>query len=304
MSTTTDVLSLFKYDPVADADSTFNITQALNNNWDKLDAAILLAIAAAGAYNPEESYAVGDYCTYKGKLRKCSTAIPTGEAWTEAHWTTTTVAAEMQELSSQLSNKVGNQALEIPNSDCNDIADFGLYRVQNDTANGYTSTVGDSVINAPWDMNTMFQLFLSASAGKMLWRTKVSALENPWSEWFPLANATPPQEYDLPLVDGISGTAKYSKDQFGIVRVHMAAVKDSGTITNNEILGTLPEGFRPKLSFAVVGYGNSNPNTISDRHTVNMYISSNGDITASFLSETNAAKLASLYGVTEFIAAS
>ena len=106
MSTTTDVLSLFKYDPVADADSTFNITQALNNNWDKLDAAILLAIAAAGAYNPEESYAVGDYCTYKGKLRKCSTAIPTGEAWTEAHWTTTTVAAEMQELSSQLSNVV------------------------------------------------------------------------------------------------------------------------------------------------------------------------------------------------------
>lgn len=104
MSTTTDVLSLFKYDPVADADSTFNITQCLNNNWDKLDAAILLAIAAAGAYNPEESYAVGDYCTYKGKLRKCSTAIPTGEAWTEAHWTTTTVAAELAELSSQLSN--------------------------------------------------------------------------------------------------------------------------------------------------------------------------------------------------------
>ena len=105
MSTTTDVLSLFKYDPVADADSTFNITQGLNNNWDKIDTAILLAIAAAGAYNPEESYAVGDYCTYKGKLRKCSTAIPTGEAWTEAHWTTTTVAAEMQELSSQLSVK-------------------------------------------------------------------------------------------------------------------------------------------------------------------------------------------------------
>lgn len=100
MSTTTDVLSLFKYDPVADADSTFNITQALNNNWDKLDAAILLAIAAAGAYNPEESYAVGDYCTYKGKLRKCSTAIPTGEAWTEAHWTETTVARELAEKAS------------------------------------------------------------------------------------------------------------------------------------------------------------------------------------------------------------
>lgn len=109
MSVLTEVLKLFKYDPATDGDMTFNLRQALNDNWDKLDAAILLAIAAAGAYNPEESYAVGDYCTYKGKLRKCSTAIPTGEAWTEAHWTTTTVAAEMQELSSQLSNKMDKE---------------------------------------------------------------------------------------------------------------------------------------------------------------------------------------------------
>ncbi len=104
MSVLTEVLKLFKYDPATDGDMTFNIGQCMNDNWDKLDAAILLAIAAAGAYNPEESYAVGDYCTYKGKLHKCSTAIPTGETWTEAHWTTTTVAAELAELSSQLSN--------------------------------------------------------------------------------------------------------------------------------------------------------------------------------------------------------
>ncbi|HJC13291.1 MAG TPA: hypothetical protein H9936_06290, partial [Candidatus Agathobaculum intestinigallinarum] len=104
MSTTTDVLSLFKYDPVADADSTFNITQGLNNNWDKIDTALLLAIAAAGAYNPEESYAVGDYCTYKGKLHKCGTAIPDGEAWNAEHWTETTVAAELAEVRASQSN--------------------------------------------------------------------------------------------------------------------------------------------------------------------------------------------------------
>lgn len=152
--------------------------------------------------------------------------------------------------------------------------------------------------------NGVKQTFTEHNPGFTYIRLLSDTSMNHWSDWKLIANATPPQEYDLPLVDGISGTAKYSKDQFGIVRVHMAAVKDSGTITNNEILGTLPEGFRPKLSLAVVGYGNSNPNTISDRHTVNMYISSNGDITASFLSETDAAKLASLYGVTEFIAAS
>ncbi|WP_125116501.1 hypothetical protein [Agathobaculum sp. Marseille-P7918] len=137
--------------------------------------------------------------------------------------------------------------------------------------------------------------------GERYWRKAVNDSVSPW---YRVATGTPPQEYNLPLVDGISGTAKYSKDQFGIVRVYMAAVKDSGTITNNEILGTLPEGFRPKTSFAVVGYGNSNPNSISDRHPVNMYISSNGDITASFLSETDAMKIASLYGTTEFLSES
>lgn len=37
MSTKTKNLELFKYDPAADGASTFNIEQALNGNWDKLD---------------------------------------------------------------------------------------------------------------------------------------------------------------------------------------------------------------------------------------------------------------------------
>lgn len=38
MSTTTSNFGLFKYDVSADANSAFNITTALNNNWDALDA--------------------------------------------------------------------------------------------------------------------------------------------------------------------------------------------------------------------------------------------------------------------------
>ncbi|WP_125116961.1 hypothetical protein [Agathobaculum sp. Marseille-P7918] len=38
MSKLTDILGLFKYDPETDGANTFNITQALNNNWDKIDA--------------------------------------------------------------------------------------------------------------------------------------------------------------------------------------------------------------------------------------------------------------------------
>ena len=40
MSTTTDKLALFKYDPSTDGAKTFNIQKALNENWDKLDDAV------------------------------------------------------------------------------------------------------------------------------------------------------------------------------------------------------------------------------------------------------------------------
>lgn len=66
---------------------------------------IFLAISAAAAYDPEGSYAVGDYCTHGGKLHKCNTPIPSGEAWNAEHWTATTVAAELAEVLASLSNK-------------------------------------------------------------------------------------------------------------------------------------------------------------------------------------------------------
>lgn len=221
-----------------------------------------------------------------------------------------TSATDGTTVSSSLSNKLGISGSLPADTDLNELFAAGFY---------YTTMVTTpTILHAPFD--TTFNLYVirsdtSESAKRTLQlATSLSSNDNTmkyrkytngtWSEWTPFAHATPPQEFNLPLADGISGTAKYSKDQFGIVRLYMAVVKDAGTITNNEILGTLPEGFRPKTSFAVVGYGNSNSNSISDRHPVNMYISSNGDITASFLAETDAAKLASLYGVTEFIAAS
>ena len=48
----------------------------------------------APAYSTSGTYAVGDVVTYDGALYKCSTAIASGEAWTAAHWTATTVSGE------------------------------------------------------------------------------------------------------------------------------------------------------------------------------------------------------------------
>lgn len=49
----------------------------------------------ADPYDATATYAVGAFVTHDNKLYKCSTAIETAEAWTAAHWTQTTIMAEV-----------------------------------------------------------------------------------------------------------------------------------------------------------------------------------------------------------------
>lgn len=94
MASYTTNLNLLKKDPVADGSDTFNIQTMLNDNWDKIDAA-MTAAKSAEEYNTAGTYAVGSYCIHEGKLYKCTTAITTAEAWTAGHWTETSVGAEI-----------------------------------------------------------------------------------------------------------------------------------------------------------------------------------------------------------------
>lgn len=163
-----------------------------------------------------------------------------------------TSASDPTSISSQLSNKVDNGSIGIPGDDCNNLENFGLYRVQTTTANcPVPAILGDTLINAPWDENTIFQLFFGVSVGKIFWRRRIHISENPWSNWFPLANATPPQEFDLPLAEGLEPIepCRYSKDQFGRVLVNIDCTPTTGSVSIGEnqslSIGTLPEGFRP-----------------------------------------------------------
>lgn len=65
------------------------------------DQDIAIVNNIASAYDATATYSVGDYVIYNKILYKCSTAISTAEAWTAAHWTQTTVMAE-------IINTVGN----------------------------------------------------------------------------------------------------------------------------------------------------------------------------------------------------
>lgn len=58
MSTTTDKLALFKYDPRTDGTQTFNIQKALNDNWDKLDDAAKEILTTLAKYRSVVRYSI------------------------------------------------------------------------------------------------------------------------------------------------------------------------------------------------------------------------------------------------------
>ena len=63
------------------------------------------AILNAAKYSETSTYALGDYCTHDGNLYRCTTAITEAEDWTEAHWTETSVTAELIAIYTALQNK-------------------------------------------------------------------------------------------------------------------------------------------------------------------------------------------------------
>lgn len=126
-----------------------------------------------------------------------------------------------------------------------------------------------------------------------------------WTGWKPLATATPPQEFDLPLAEGYTQNngCKYSKDQFNVVRVTFNLSKSAGTIAGGEVVATLPAGFRPKRYWACVAIGNNIPSDAATRHPVVVQVATNGEISASMMVETDQAELRDIVCAMEFLAA-
>lgn len=65
-----------------------------------------------------------------------------------------------------------------------------------------------------------------------------------WQGWERIATATKPQEFDLPLADGITALqpCTYYKNQFGEVTLGGCT---SGLVSDGVTIATLPTGFRP-----------------------------------------------------------
>ena len=98
---------------------------------------------------------------------------------------------------------------------------------------------------------------------------------------FPIATATPPTEYDLPLEAGVESAmnkAVYWKTQEGIVTVVCTVRKANlQPFTKDERIATLPVGFRPSGRLCVSGAVDAT-NYGSTLGTAEFEILANGDI--------------------------
>ena len=249
-------MKLFCYDPETDGNLTFNVTEALTKNWEKIDQLVLLAVAAAAAYDPEGSYAVGDYCTHGGKLHKCGTAIPGGEPWTAEHWTETTVAAELAEVRASLSNKVDGSFEYTSGADFDELipasGEIALYRAYNPVAHippGYEPGACDFMVIAMSESSHSWvrQIAIDFRSSAVWNRFSIGGETIPeWRDWKEISNATPPQVRNLTLQSGFTadGGCTFWKTQESVVTI---AGGVSGTLPGNEDtqIGTLQEGFRP-----------------------------------------------------------
>lgn len=170
-----------------------------------------------------------------------------------------------------LYNTVNSNSLPIPNNDCNDIMQFGVYRVEANTQNSYIAGLGGIVLALPWDTNRQQQIAFDSVGTFMAYRAKYGGV---WGEWTIVATATPPQEHAIvpkngaTLLDGFKNS--FSKDQFGRVLVFFSLNFQNVPGVNSEIF-SLPESFRPTTGQGVVGSATLIINTTYYPATVNAY---------------------------------
>lgn len=131
--------------------------------------------------------------------------------------------------------------------DLNDVTVDGHYRTNGECTNvpitggGWEQWTQLLVITGLYSDNTT-QIMPIYYTGDV-WLRTIKA-PGVWTPWRKISIATPPQEYDLPLAEGMSAVnpCTYRKNQFSEVSVGGSA---SGTIEVGTAIATLPSGFRP-----------------------------------------------------------
>ena len=141
-----------------------------------------------------------------------------------------------------------------------------MYIVEGEISKAYNHPI-DAVFNhltyivygSEYGSNGYKSIICKEAYSNRLW-SKTQRYDS-WLSWERVSLATPPQEFDLSLAEGVSAVSSaYWKDQFGIVTGHFNVLASSSQTGSSPVIATLPEGFRPSRqanATAVVSSGES-----------------------------------------------
>lgn len=294
MSTNTLVFGLFEYDPETDGNLPFSISQALNNNWNKIDSLVPLLSTIAAPYNPSQSYSVGAYCTYQGNLQRCNTNIPTGEEWNPSHWDAVTIMSQTVNSGqinqpngvaglneqSQISSSVIPPLNYDPAGSANSVQQNLTNHINNtnnphqvtpqqigallaiSAASAYnpsgTYAVGDYCTNE----GELYKCNTAIPSGES-WNPAHWTLTTVAAELDGKANATPAEKIPLPLVSGVNKwfCATIYKTQEDMVTINAWLKLDSPLNPNTEtVLAILPKLCRPSEPISTAAFADNGAN--------------------------------------------
>lgn len=101
-------------------DAVNGVSSEINEAKEAAEEAAASAAAAYGTdlladdYSTSGTYAVGDYVIHSGGLYRCTTAIASGETWTDAHWAEVAIADDVSSINSEINlirNAIGDDNL-------------------------------------------------------------------------------------------------------------------------------------------------------------------------------------------------
>ena len=273
MSKNTKNYGLFEYEPEKDGAQTFNIQSALNENWEKVDEALAASDPTKADTKATPTDADGVMIADSADGGKAKRLL-----WSN-------VKAALGKLFVPLARKINGKALaKDVTLTGDDIAmgaddaeslraamakrdvEYGVIKPENlqewaseQTAGGTfmltpSTTKGVPEVRYwrgvlscafPWNDRSL----LIFTSGEM-YRTDTAGGQ--WSApWRKVADCVAPETHDFPLASGVRNsqysTSQYSKTQESVVTLNVWAV---ALLNVGTLIGTLPEGYRPRTNHA------------------------------------------------------
>lgn len=235
MSLKTKLLELFKYEPDKDGAQTFNIKSALNDNWDKIEVWAQSVKTALAKLVPTSRKVNGKTLSADVTLTAADIKMPDSEEDVGAAMAKRDVefgVIKPENLQEWASAQTAGGTFMLTPSTTKGVPEVRYWR-------GVLSCA------FPWNDRSL----LIFTSGEM-YRTDTAGGQ--WSApWRKVADCVAPEVHEFPFASGAQNsqysTSQYFKSQESVVTLNVWAV---ALLNVGTLIGTLPEGYRPRTNQA------------------------------------------------------